>query len=163
MSFFPLCVVTYSSSILSSSNNQPLTDPCLWYGVSCLNTSNMYSVSSLQVNSSDINGTVPSSLFTLVELQFLDVSDNELSGLLLSEIGYVGFLDLSWNMFHGTIPTSFSLATQLNYLDFSFCQLSGRLVSISSLTYLDISYSTFTGNFPSFGESLVVLCTILNR
>ncbi|CAA7027954.1 unnamed protein product [Microthlaspi erraticum] len=124
------------------------TDCCSWDGISCDDNTGM--VIELDFNSSSLwdsrlSGPLRSnsSLFRLQHLESLDLSWNDISGVLPDSIGnlkYLRVLSLAGCDFDGKIPSS--------------------LRNLSYLTDLDLSYNDFTGELPdSIGylKHLVVL------
>ncbi|XP_020098893.1 probable LRR receptor-like serine/threonine-protein kinase At5g59680 isoform X2 [Ananas comosus] len=88
-------------------------DPCApksfaWDGLNC-----SYAISSpprittLNLESSGLNGEIATSLASLKALQYLDLSHNNLTGSIpdaLSELPSLVFLDLTYNQLNGSIP-----------------------------------------------------------
>jgi Leucine-rich repeat (LRR) protein len=95
-------------------------------------------------------------LTNLRNLRHLDVSDNEFTGLIPSELGTLSRLRLLFlgdnDYSIGTLPTSFQNLTQLEDLSLRNSHLNGTFdVSYlpSSLIYLDLGSNTLTGNIPA--------------
>ncbi|KAB2083657.1 hypothetical protein ES319_A05G283500v1 [Gossypium barbadense] len=120
-----------------------------------LSFGNFSYLNKLILNSNLLTGSIPKSFQNLQKLTLLDLSYNRLSGEIPSEIGYITSLtislDLSSNMFTGEIPESMSGLRQLQSLDLSHNMLHGRikvLGSLTSLTFLNISFNNFSGPIP---------------
>ena len=120
-------------------------------GVWCDNSTG--AVTKLQLTSC-LSGTLKpnSSLFTLHQLRYLDLSGNNFtSSSLLSEfvnLNKLEVLSLSSNGFIGEVPSSFSNLSQLTYLGLSHNELTGSfpfLRTLSKLSYLDLSNNHFSG------------------
>ncbi|KAH0883226.1 hypothetical protein HID58_059322, partial [Brassica napus] len=120
-------------------------------GVWCDNSTG--AVTKLQLRSC-LSGTLKpnSSLFTLHQLRYLDLSGNNFtSSPLLSDFGNLKKLEvlsLSSNGFIGEVPSSFSNLSQLSYLGLSHNELTGSfpfLRTLSMLSYLDLSNNHFSG------------------
>ncbi|KAF3576309.1 hypothetical protein DY000_02029759 [Brassica cretica] len=118
-------------------------------GVWCDNSTG--AVTKLQLRSC-LSGTLKpnSSLFTLHQLRYLDLSGNNFtSSPLLSDFGNLKKLEvlsLSSNGFIGEVPSSFSNLSQLSYLGLSHNELTG---SFPFLRTLKLAYNHFTGTIPS--------------
>ncbi|AEE83340.1 receptor like protein 48 [Arabidopsis thaliana] len=113
------------------------TDCCSWNRVSC--DPKTGKVVELDLMSSCLNGPLRSnsSLFRLQHLQSLELSSNNISGILPDSIGNLKYLrSLSFRTCHlfGKIPSS--------------------LGSLSYLTHLDLSYNDFTSEGPDSGGNL---------
>ena len=81
---------------------------CLWYGVTCDNTSHSY-VISLSLVQNNLRGTLPKNLWKLRNLQGLCIYGNSrLSGkvdeVLSANMTALLRLDLAFNRLSGTIP-----------------------------------------------------------
>ncbi|KAJ0558505.1 putative leucine-rich repeat-containing, plant-type, leucine-rich repeat domain superfamily [Helianthus annuus] len=120
----------------------------------------------LDISNAGISDGVPDWFWDLpVELEFLNISSNEIEGTLpnmtCSFNGYPG-MDFSNNHFRGRVPlVSFSLAA----LNLSRNKFSGTLSFIcnldKTLTFLDLSNNSLSGSLPDcwmkFQKTLVVL------
>ncbi|XP_024036937.1 receptor-like protein 15 [Citrus sinensis] len=86
----------------------------------------------------------------------LDLSSNELTGDIPSEIGLLQelhALNLSHNHFSGSIPRNFSNLKMIESMDLSYNELSGRIpLELSELNYLaifNVSYNDLLGPVPN--------------
>ncbi len=150
---------------------------CDWHGVTCdgagrvielkLNGNNLTGnlstsiglLSNLQVlemsGNPGITGQIPVDVSTLLFLEKLDLSANNLSGNLpgfLNAMIALQYLDLSQNLFSNEIPVNLSFIPQLDHLDLSDNLLSGELPE--QLGYppfpslMDLSNNDLVGCFP---------------
>lgn len=88
-------------------------------------------------------------------LQYLDLSFNQLSGNIPTEMGsWISLISLalSHNELTGELPSSFAQLRVLNVLDISYNQLEGSLLVLASCTFLvgvDVSNNNFSGEIPT--------------
>ncbi|KAM0928068.1 hypothetical protein ACQ4PT_002252 [Festuca glaucescens] len=109
----------------------------------------------LDISSNELVGPIP----TLPNnLYYLDLSRNNLSGVLPSDIGApaLGHLMLFKNSFSGTFPCSLFELEKLEFVDLSENQLNGTLPDCpgapktSNITMLNLNTNNLSGEFPSF-------------
>ncbi|XAR72324.1 Non-specific serine/threonine protein kinase [Bertholletia excelsa] len=100
------------------------TDPCNWYGVSCLQNR----VSRLVLEDLDLHGTFQP-LTSLTQLRVLSLKRNRLSGPIpdLSKFTALKLLFLSYNEFSGEFPQSVTSLYRLYRLDLSYNNLSSQI------------------------------------
>jgi len=127
-------------------------DPCdgltKWHGVGCIDPCYAPTdgdncafgrVTYLNLPSNNLQGTIPDAFFDeLVNISFIDISYNSLSGTVPTQIGKLRNLkklNIARNNFEGSIPTEIA-------------NLASALGS-EGLTYLDLSHNNLTGNIPS--------------
>jgi hypothetical protein len=158
-----------------SHNNWLTTAPVsTWFGITVTGAR----VTSLSLSSNNLNGSIPSSLGKLSELNNfylqhnklsgnlpqslgklfnlinLRVEDNKLSGQIPLSLGaliHLKSLYLDYNQFSGRIPFSLSILHNLQYLDLSYNQLSGSIPLLSflnNLTFLSLGNNQLSGNIP---------------
>ena len=116
----------------------------------------MSKLEKLQLNFTQIGGSIPAALGNLSKLKTLSLYDNDLSGTLPAELGRLGnlqTLNLNLNRVTGSIPAQFGNLSSLLTLALSFNQLSGsiptELADLSSLQEIYVSQNNFTGCIPS--------------
>ncbi|RID49699.1 hypothetical protein BRARA_H00480, partial [Brassica rapa] len=132
------------------------TDCCAWDGISC--DSKTGTVVELDLWGSSLNGPLRSnsSLFRLQHLQSLNLSSNNLPGILPDSIGnlkYLRVLKLCYCNFFGKILSSLGNLSYLTDLDLSVNQFSGELPdsmgNLNRLSELQLRYNNLGGNFPA--------------
>ncbi|KAM4099895.1 hypothetical protein ACB094_05G027300 [Castanea mollissima] len=129
---------------------------------------NLAFVKSIDLSCNNLNGSIPTEISVLFELNFLNLSENHLMGNIPEKFGSMKQLesvDLSRNNLSGEIPPSMSNLTFLSYLDLSYNNLSGRIPSSTQLQSFDAA--RYIGNPQLCGDPLPKKCTIeeesLNR
>ncbi|CAL5209416.1 unnamed protein product [Lathyrus oleraceus] len=104
-------------------------------------------------------GKIPTEIEYLLGLISLNLSSNNLSGEIISNIGnlkFLEFLDLSRNHLSGRIPSSLTYIARLTMLDLSNNQLFGKIPIGTQLQAFNAS--SFEGNFDLCGEPLDRKC-----
>ncbi|XP_052290916.1 receptor-like protein 6 [Citrus sinensis] len=114
--------------------------------------------SSYLVSNNQLTGEIPPSICSLNGLYALDLSYNNLSGMLPGCLGnfsvQLWVLKLQGNKFNGFIPETFSKGTNLRMIDFSSNLLQGRipksLANCVKLKFLNLGDNQITDFFPSW-------------
>ncbi|GAB2289469.1 hypothetical protein Dimus_023778 [Dionaea muscipula] len=123
------------------------SDCCIWDDVECDQHSSH--VIGLDLSSSFLDGPIPhnSSLFELVHLRSLNLSDNN-----LSKLSKLTHLDLSFNHLIGKVPLSLTNLSRLSYLNLGHNNLDGEIPfsigKLSRLTHLRLSRNNLIGKVP---------------
>ncbi|VVA94703.1 unnamed protein product [Arabis nemorensis] len=166
-----LCLKGLKNSLIDPSGrlsswvfpNSSSSSICKLTGVSCWNAKENR-IFSLQLQSMQLAGQIPESLKLCRSLQSLDLSDNDFSGPIPSEIcswlPYLVTLDLSGNKLGGSIPSQIVDCKFLNSLALSDNKLTGPIPSqlsrLDRLRRLSLSKNDLSGSIPSdlshFGE-----------
>jgi Leucine-rich repeat (LRR) protein len=125
---------------------------CTWHGVSCSDGH----VVSLVMISNQLNGTLPTQLGNLTNLEMLWLYSNQLSGSIPSQIGNLTNLRdlrLGSNQLNGTLPPEMGNLDNLGVLSLYSNQLSGPIPAqfgnLSSLTVLSLNGNQLTGSIPA--------------
>ncbi|KFK41423.1 hypothetical protein AALP_AA2G128900 [Arabis alpina] len=164
-----LCLKGLKSSLTDPSNRlntwvfSNTSSICKLTGVSCWNAKENRIIS-LQLQSMQLAGQIPESLKLCRSLQSLDLSNNDFSGSIPSEIcswlPYLVTLDLSGNKLGGSIPSRIVECKFLNSLALNDNKLTGsipsQLTRLDRLRRLSLSDNDLSGSIPSelshFGE-----------
>lgn len=128
---------------------------CKFVGVSCWNDRENR-ILNLELPDMQLSGKIPQPLEYCGSLQLLDLSGNDLSGNIPSEIcswlPYLVTLDLSNNDLYGTIPPELANCSYLNTLLLSGNRLSGeipyQLSSLNRLKKFSVANNRLTGTIP---------------
>ncbi|XP_059663768.1 receptor-like protein 7 [Cornus florida] len=121
------------------------------------NLANFSSLTSLFLQSCELQGEFPPGIFKLPNLQFLSVQNNPDLNVYLPEFHMrspLKKLELGSTNFSGELPNSIGNLYSLNELDISGCTFSGSILSASignlaQLLYLSLSGSNFFGELPN--------------
>ncbi|XP_047326329.1 receptor kinase-like protein Xa21 [Impatiens glandulifera] len=141
---------------------------CLWKGITCSRRHNR--VIALNLSSSNLVGTISSSIGNLTFLRELHLSNNSFHGVIPLEIGQLSRLEaieLDGNSLEGEIPSNISGCHSMSFINFEGNRLVGQvpweaLASLSQLTWLSIGNNNLTGtidhasNLSSSMEALLV-------
>lgn len=129
-------------------------DVCAWPGVYCNGNGR---VAQLYLYANNLVGTLPAEIGDLTSLYELDLSGNQLSGLLSTAISHLSglnltYLNLAENLFTGPIPAEIGDFTALSSLTLASNPLSGSIPpeigSLTNMGYLNLYASQLTGTLP---------------
>jgi hypothetical protein len=84
----------------------------------------------LDVNTNQLEGSVPRTIGALTRLVELDLYANTFTSSVPDELGLLGnlrYLNLAFNLFNGTVPNSLANLLRLEYLDLSVNRFRGTL------------------------------------
>ena len=133
---------------------------CSWFGVTCSSGS----VSSLDLLSNSLIGTIPIELGNLTNLKYLRLDVNILRGSIPSELSNLtnlAYLNLADNSLIGSIPIELGNLTNLNFLRLESNSLSGSIPSelgnLTKLTNLQLFNNLLTGSIPDELKKLTKL------
>ncbi|KAH9616441.1 hypothetical protein KSS87_009411, partial [Heliosperma pusillum] len=151
------------SRVLSSWNDS--MPVCNWYGVQC--GLKHARVTLLDLNSSQLTGTISPSIGNLSFLSILNLQNNSFGGTIPPQIGglyRLWFLSLSYNSLVGELPSNISSCSQLEELNVYSNRMVGQIPpELGSLQYLDtlvLSVNNFTGIIPASLGNLSYLSTL---
>ncbi|XP_027337686.1 inactive LRR receptor-like serine/threonine-protein kinase BIR2 [Abrus precatorius] len=153
-------------NILKSWNFNNKTEGfiCRFIGVECWNQIENR-VLILKLSNMGLKGQFPRGIGNCSSLNGLDLSMNNLSGAIPSDIAtllpFVVFLDLSSNKFSGVIPSSLANCSYMNALKLDQNQLSGQIPQqlglLQRLKTFTVSNNLLTGPVPSFTNGHVMV------
>ncbi|KAM0025045.1 putative non-specific serine/threonine protein kinase [Helianthus debilis subsp. tardiflorus] len=164
----PTTIPSYSCLASWNFTSDPCSTPHVTHflcGLSC----SANRVTQLTFDPAGYAGTLSPLVSQLTQLTTIDLSDNKLSGSIptsLFSLPNLQTLILQSNSFSGTIPPVISNLKAIETLDISHNLLSGSLPDTSSLltlTRLDLSFNKFTGSLPKLGRNLLEFAVKANR
>jgi hypothetical protein len=143
-------------------NNKTEGFMCLFTGVDCWHPYENR-VLNLKLSNMGLKGQFPRGLQYCSSITGVDLSVNELSGSIPSDIStilkYVTVIDLSDNKFTGEIPIDFAHCTYLNNLKLDNNMLSGHIPRefsmLNRLKVFDFSNNDLSGPVPMFQRVVV--------
>lgn len=161
------------NNILESTwnfNNSTAGFICSFTGIDCWHAQDN-KVLSIRLSGMGLKGSFPFGIANCSSLQTLDLSSNDLSGEIPSNISailpYVTTLDLSSNSFSGKIPVGLANCTYLNVLNLDHNRLSGQippqLGQLSRLKKFSVANNLLVGPVPQFGNSTVTAESFANN
>ena len=142
---------------------------CTWYGVTCSNDTSSSSsgnqrVVQFSLYDNLLEGTIPSTLGALTEVNYFALSTNKLSGNIPISLGSTftkcEYFDLRYNLLNGSFPPGMSNMTKLTHLIMANNEFTddGGLANIVQkmhrLNYIDVRSNQLSGSAP---ESLCSL------
>ncbi|XP_068341727.1 receptor-like protein 7 [Pyrus communis] len=154
-----------------------LSDNQLKGQINSLQWENLINLVNLNLRHNLLDGTIPSSLFSLPLLQKLQLCNNQFSGLLLefANNSVLDTLDLSSNKLEGSIPMSILKVRRLKFLSLSSNNFTGTFLlndiqQLRDLSNLDLSFNSLSINyndinsspssFPKFAQLQLASCNL---
>ncbi|CAO2818953.1 unnamed protein product [Amaranthus hypochondriacus] len=136
---------------------------CSFTGIDCW-APNEYRVLNIRLSGMGLKGSFPLGISDCKSLQLLDLSSNDLDGVIPSNISsiipYVTSLDLSSNRFSGELPVNLSKCSYLNIIQLDHNRFSGsippQLVQLSRLKRFSVANNLLTGPIPNFNSTVDV-------
>ncbi|KAL9239664.1 hypothetical protein vseg_013966 [Gypsophila vaccaria] len=143
---------------------------CSFNGIDCWNPSENR-VLNIRLSNMGLKGSFPLGIVMCADLQRLDLSFNNLSGVIPSNISaiipYVTSFDLSSNSFSGEIPVNLANCTYLNDLALDNNRFSGpippQLGQLSRLKKFSASNNLLVGVIPHFDTDSVTPDSFANN
>ncbi|XP_059665664.1 probably inactive leucine-rich repeat receptor-like protein kinase At5g48380 [Cornus florida] len=143
---------------------------CKFIGVECWHPDENR-VINIRLSNMGLKGQFPRGVENCSSMTGLDLSSNELSGLIPSDISkrlpYVTNLDLSSNSFSGEIPLSLANCTYLNVLKLDHNQLTGsiplELGQLGRIKTFTVANNFLTGQVPKFASSSITVDSYANN
>lgn len=163
-----LCLKLVHSSVKDPANNLGWDfvnisegSICKWNGVECWHPDENR-VLNLRLSNMGLEGFFPDGLKNCSSMTGLDLSNNNFSGRIPTDIDqklkFVTSLDLSYNKFSGEIPVSLSNCSYLNLLNLQHNNLSGpipwQLSRLNRLTTLNVADNSLSGEVPQFVNTI---------
>lgn len=137
---------------------------CNWAGLVCHNDDNRRgTLDQIDIENNDLSGTLIDEIGFLQNLRFLILEQGKTGGKIPDTIGNLPLLivDFDYNAFVGPIPQSLYNVKSLQQLDLNDNQLTGELspniANWSRMTFLQLNGNKFSGNIPNQVGSLTKL------
>ncbi|KAK8471469.1 hypothetical protein PHAVU_003G231350 [Phaseolus vulgaris] len=150
LSFKASSITDDPTNALSSWNSS--TTYCSWLGITC---DSRLHVTTLNLTSSSLSGTLYDHLSHLPFLSYLSLADNQFSGPIpasFSSLSALRHLNLSNNAFNATFPSNLSRLANLQVLDLYNNNMTGPLplavASMPLLRHLHLGGNFFSGQIP---------------
>ncbi|XP_061370128.1 probably inactive leucine-rich repeat receptor-like protein kinase At5g48380 [Gastrolobium bilobum] len=173
------CLQTIKNSLdpfnhLSSwdfESNNTVGYMCSFTGVECWNSMEDSRIISLLLSNMGLEGQFPRCIENFTWLQTLNLSYNELSGYIPSDISsklpYLTSLDLSNNIFNGEIPKGIANFSYLDNLRLDGNQLTGQIPQkigmLPSIRVFSVANNLLTGPVPVFASNVDVSLSYVNN
>ncbi|GAU39502.1 hypothetical protein TSUD_68660 [Trifolium subterraneum] len=139
------------------------TQFCKWDDKIKCDSSNRH-VTSIDLSSRNLAGTLPSNLNSLTQLTILNLQNNNFSGPLpsLANLSSLTIAYLGNNQFNAVPPAAFSGLTSLQNLsisknDFQPWTFPSELTQSSNLNYLDFDFANINGTLPDIFNNFTSL------
>lgn len=150
-----------ATSGMTWANSWDLDAPMnTWHGVG-LNANGCVQI--LDLPNNQLNGIIPTEIGDLSNLVVLRLSNNQLSGLMPTELGNLSYLvqlDLSHNQLNGNIPSTLGQVQHLRHLLLSHNQLNGAIpAELADLHYLFYIYLNDNALSGCFPETFDLFCS----
>ncbi|KAL0404258.1 UNVERIFIED_CONTAM: putative leucine-rich repeat receptor-like serine/threonine-protein kinase [Sesamum radiatum] len=117
------------------------------YGPIPLELSKMNMVLAIDLSLNNLSDSLPSQLGSCIALEYLNLSHNVLEGQFPAKIGnlpYLKELDVSFNQLSGEIPQSLQASSTLTLLNFSYNNFYGNITNKGAFSSLTVN--SFLGN-----------------
>mmetsp|Transcript_695 Transcript_695/g.1099 ORF Transcript_695/g.1099 Transcript_695/m.1099 type:complete len:413 (-) Transcript_695:118-1356(-) len=142
-----------SWKLFNKKNNWLSAEPvCKWNGVTCKGVS----ITEVLLSDVSLQGSIPSEIGHLKQLERLDLSSNTITGSLPNTLGNLRnlkYLSLPWNRISGSIPSTLGNLNNLQLMDLEKNSISGTIPStlgdLSKLFAMHLNHNRITGTIPS--------------
>lgn len=138
--------------------------PCSWFGMGCI----AGHVSAINLDTNNLNGSLPSQLGALSELVYLYLSSNRLTGAIPVQLGNLASLEelsLRGNQLTGSIPAQLGNLAALQELWLNNNFLSGSIPSslgnLHNLRILALFTNELSGSIPASLGNLAALESLM--
>ncbi|XP_038877494.1 leucine-rich repeat receptor-like serine/threonine-protein kinase BAM3 [Benincasa hispida] len=128
---------------------------CRWTGIQCDGIGMKRTVVSLDISNSNISGSFPPLIHKLINLRFLNISNNQFRGQLdweYSQLKLLQVFDAYNNNFNGSLPTRLPQLPSLKHLNLGGNYFTGRIPpsygDMGELTYLSLAGNDLGGPIP---------------
>ncbi|CAK8540395.1 unnamed protein product [Lathyrus sativus] len=152
--------------LLQNQDNEALEswsgDPCMlfpWKGVACDSSNGSSVITKLDLSSSNLKGTIPSSVTEMTKLQILNLSHNHFDGYIPSfpPSSLLISVDLSYNDLTGQLPESIISLPHLNSLYFGCNQhMSNDDEAKLNSSLINTDYGRCNAKKPKFGQVFMI-------
>jgi len=146
------------NSVKKLLKKELINDCCSEKGITCDLNGHIVKI---MFGSNQLNGTIPSELGNLSNLEILLLNNCQFNGIIPPELGKLSNLkelNLVGNKFNGVIPSELGKLSKLTNLSLNNNQFSGtipqELGNLSKLTFLNLSNNNLTGSIPPEFEKL---------
>jgi len=135
--------------------NQWLSDgsECMWMGLQC---NSRMQVNSFALDTNNIHGSIPDTLYKMRALKSLSITSNHLTGTVppnIFRMRNLEYISLYANNIRGSIPTEIGLATNLKALHLQNNLLWGKIVTeigqATSLEEFNVGFNEFWRRIPT--------------
>jgi hypothetical protein len=133
--------------------------PVTWKGATYRFSRSLFLLNIIDLSQNQLTGEIPSELGFLTKLCMLNLSRNCIEGSIPGELGRLTSLeslDLSWNNLSGPIPQSLMSLIYLSDLNLSYNDLSGKIPS--ERQFKTFSEDSYLGNVNLCGAPLSRIC-----
>jgi len=135
-------------------------DECVWEAVKC---NEEKFVTYLYLGFNNLQGTLASEIFSLIHLDFFDITRNVFTGTIPNGLSRLPmkYLDIYENTFTGTLPSDFFKVDNIEYMSVGRNLISGTIPSdhkdLSKVTELWFQNNFISGTLPQWFQEITAL------